>query len=77
MKGKQIATFEWLLKIDLLIVCLFLFFPSPLICTDFALPYREYFMLLLSLIGAFGSFYSSYICLLIFVVLMLNIVVKL
>lgn len=48
MKGKQIATFEWLLKIDLLIVCLFLFFPSPLICTDFALPYREYFMLLLS-----------------------------
>lgn len=54
MKGKQIVTFEWLLKMDLLIICLFLFFPSPLTCTDFALHYREYFMLLLSLIGALG-----------------------
>ena len=54
MKGKQMVTFEWLLKMDLLIICLSLFFPSFLTCTDFALPYREYFMLLLSLIGAFG-----------------------
>lgn len=38
-----------LLRINLLLVCLSLFFPSPLTCSDFALQYKEYFILFLSL----------------------------
>lgn len=41
------------LKMNLLLVCSFLFFPSSFICSDFALHYREYFVLSLSLIFAF------------------------
>lgn len=40
-------------KMNLLLVCSFLFFPSSFICSDFALHYREYFVLSLSLIFSF------------------------
>lgn len=49
MKRRGIVTTDLLLKMNMLLVCLFLFYPSPLTCSNFALHYKEYFALLLSL----------------------------
>lgn len=53
MRSKKMMIVDLFLKMNLLLVCSFLFFPSSFICSDFALHYREYFVLSLSLIFAF------------------------
>lgn len=53
MRSKKMVIVDLFLKMNLLLVCSFLFFPSSFICSDFALHYREYFVLSLSLIFAF------------------------
>lgn len=53
MRSKKMAIVDLFLKMNLLLVCSFLFFPSSFICSDFALHYKEYFVLSLSLIFAF------------------------
>lgn len=50
MKRNGIVTVDSLFKISLLSVCSFLFFPSPLTCSDFIFRYKELFILLLFLI---------------------------
>lgn len=53
MKRNGIVTVDSLFKISLLSVCSFLFFPSPLTCSDFIFRYKEFFILLLFLILVF------------------------
>ena len=53
MRSKKMMIVDLFLKMNLLLVCSFLFFPSSFICSDFALHYREYFVLSFSLIFAF------------------------
>lgn len=53
MRSKKMMIVDLFLKMNLLLVCSFLFFPSSFICSNFALHYKEYFVLSLSLIFAF------------------------
>lgn len=53
MRKKEIGIVNLFFKMNLLFVCSLLFFPSSFICSDFALQYKEYFVLSLSLIFAF------------------------